>query len=197
MFDVRHTQHHITACIDLFKGQFDAVDRFDTSMEGFWTSFRIVLLAALPFCLVVIAEFQWHVALTAPGETAPAAFGFYLSRFVSLPLDWVLFPILMIPVVRWLSFSKTYVPYVVVRNWSNLPTLAAYALVALLYLAGVLSETSFILISLVAFAIGLRLRWLALRFALKADVTSSILLLLADVTLSLFMASMLDGVFGV
>lgn len=188
---------HVQATIDVFFGRAEAVESVDASMTGFWRSFQLLPIGLLPYIVIAIGEYAWLDETMNAAEQAASQTDFFISRLLSFVLEWLLFPLLLIPLARWLTLTQSYVRYVVVRNWSNVPLLTIYAALSLLYLAGFFGETVFLVLSLVSFGLGLRLRWLALRWALQSDVTTSVMLILADVTLSFALAAWIDGLFAI
>lgn len=185
------------ASLDLLRGRIDAVRRFDISIEGFWASFQIMVLAIVPYFLVVLANQQLDTTQSALTELGGASSSFYIARVIALPVEWVAFPLAMIPLARMLSLQSRYVSYVVVRNWCNLPAVIASGFVALLFLSGIVGQEGFLLLSLVAFAIAIRLKWLALRLALGTDVPVSIALLICDFLLSILVLVLIDKLLGI
>ena len=190
-------QDQFQATIDLLRGRTDAVRRFDISMDGFWASFQIVAIAFVPYFFIVLAEYQLVSANSAAVELGASSTPFFVSKFIGLPLDWVLFPLAMIPLSRWLGVSKRYVPYVVVRNWTNLPIYLFYAVPSVLLIVGLVGQEGFMLLSLVAFGLALRLRWLTIRVVLGVDIGVAIALIIIDVLLGLLLASLISSLFGV
>jgi len=187
------TQSQFRATIDLFRGQPDAVRRFDVSIEGFWTSFCIIFLAVVPYLVVILSELRWA---NESQSLPPDAASFLITRLILLPIEWVAFPLLMIPLARWLSLQQQYVAYVVVRNWTNLPAIMAYAFCGLFYLGGIVGEEGLVLLNLLAFGIALRLKWLALRLALGTDISVSIALMVIDILLGITLLFLVDGLIG-
>ena len=103
---------------------------FDTSIEGFWRSFFAAAIIA-PFYAVLL----W---LRFGVEFPPEADGFrYLCiEIIAYVIAWVLFPLVMISVVRFLELDKNYLRFIVAYNWASVLQNALYMPIAMAVLAG-------------------------------------------------------------
>lgn len=114
----------------LARGDAAGMGRFDLSVGGFWRSFTAPLLAAPAFALLVAEQQALRAAAAAADPAvAAAAAGMgatVLAESASYLVDAVTFPLLAIPLTRFLGLGSRYVPLVVATNWAGLPQVAAF-----------------------------------------------------------------------
>ncbi len=78
----------------LFLGKPDAMRFFDASVDGFWRSFRAIILVAPLYALTALAD--RHDLLTDANPIDDFGNGpFWAAKALTLALDWVTLPILL------------------------------------------------------------------------------------------------------
>lgn len=184
----------IRSAFDLFLGRRDALARFDMSVDGFWHSFR-AMLYALPFFAITAAVEHGLMLADSVVENASGA-TFITARIVDYGIDWVAMPTLLALFATRLGISRSYAPYVIVRNWALVVMSAPSALVALLLGFGVLSFEVSAALSLAILAVMVQFHYRIIRWTLGKPFGFSIGLVAADVALSLVLSQLIDSLFG-
>jgi hypothetical protein len=183
----------LTGAWRLFLDRSDALRFFDVSVDGFWRSFGAILLILPAYILVVLSD-RARIVTDALFSEGFDATSFFANRGVWLALNWVALPILLAAVAHLLGVSRTYASYVVVRNWCAVLTVAPFGLIALLYLAGLLSNEIASVISLVIIVVVIRFDYLIARRALGADIGLAVAIVLADLAIGLAIAVVIDTI---
>lgn len=166
----------------LFLGRPQGLEALDRSVDGFWRSFAVVLL------LVPINA----VTLLAAARIEGATVSVKTVLVDALPLllaDWVIFPITLALAAGWLEVKRTYVSYVVARNWAAPIAATIVAVPVVVQGAGWLGAEAAAWASLLAVTIVLRYHYLVLRIALRTSVPVSIALVVIDLVLSLLLVA--------
>ncbi|MEZ5841667.1 MAG: hypothetical protein R3D02_14990 [Hyphomicrobiales bacterium] len=151
---------------------------FDLSIDGFWRSFAVVLLV-LPLIAPVLVADRIYVSGMADAPETTAAL-FYGVELLSLAIGWVTFPLVMVPVARWLGLGGRYVPFIVVHNWSALLPAMPFSAAAVFYLSGFISISGFSFFALVVLAFEAVLRYRIARIALAAKPSLAVAVTLID-----------------
>ena len=95
----------------LFLGRREGLERLDRSLAGFWRSFLVIILI-LPINAV---------SMFAASRLDNATETFDQLFWGGLPVllvDWIAFPVLLAGAAGALGVKRTYVDYVVARNWA-------------------------------------------------------------------------------
>jgi hypothetical protein len=114
--EIRRSLH---GALLLARGEVAGMGWFELSFEGFWRSFAAPLLAAPAYALGLALQYasSGYHGPVAPVVTAEAG---------SYALDAVTFPLLAIPLTRFLGLGARYVPLIVATNWASLPQAGAF-----------------------------------------------------------------------
>ncbi|HWJ73579.1 MAG TPA: hypothetical protein VNX29_10480 [Kaistia sp.] len=184
----------IRSAFDLFLGRRDALTRFDVSVDGFWHSFRAIFYV-LPFFAINAAVEHRMMLSDAVVENVPDA-AFVAARIVDYGIDWIAMPALLVLFAKQLGISRTFAPYIVVRNWALVVMTAPQALVSLLLGVGVLSFEISAAMSLVILGVMIRFHYQIIRWTLGRSFGFSIGLVAADIALSLVLSEVIDRLFG-
>lgn len=121
-----------------------AWDKFDLSADGFYRSFAAILVA-IPINLGIdIISMQVAIAerVREGGRAVHHTFTFSEALFstVVLCVEWMIFPVAMIFVLRFLGLQHRYVPLIVAHNWGTVVILLFYMLLFLLFAAGIIAS---------------------------------------------------------
>jgi hypothetical protein len=168
----------------LFIGRAEGLALMDRSVAGFWRSFLTILLVMPTVALADLA----HVRISGEGSFAPA----FLATLPLLALDFALLPLGLAAVAKPLGLTRTYVDFVVARNWGAPVASALLAVPLVLNGAGWIGAEMRDAASLVLFALVLRYQWMALRLALRAEVAVALAVLVADVVISLALGALVS-----
>lgn len=196
MPSLAETLRSLTGAARLFMSDAEGLKAFDTSMEGFFRSFTVLVLMAPIYVLLAISERSIILAMRE-AAAAPLNEGlFFVVRGASYVVDWFLYPILMVFVARWLGLTRHYATFIVVRNWTSLPVLAAVSLPSLLFGIGVLDVLSLFLIHYALFALALRYSWIIACVALETSGWVAAALVALDFVVSLLIGRIADALIG-
>jgi hypothetical protein len=190
-------QRSLTGAWHIFLGRPDAMRAFDTSSNGFWRSFRAIVLIAPLYFLTALADWQATVATMPEGALPFGPGAFWTSKTILLGLDWVTLPILLAWLAGFLGIKDRYTGFIVARNWSTVVAVAPFGAIALLDLIGFLPGETVLIPSLVALVFALRLSYMVARTALNAPVEVAIGYVVFDFLVSLAIVRILGRLFGV
>lgn len=181
----------------LFLGRPDAMRHFDTSFDGFWRSFGVFALLVPLNAVLVLTEMRLIQASgRAPVEDFPlAAFAFW--KYLNLALDLVLFPLVLAILSGLLQVQRTYVRYVVARNWCIPLALSITLVPAMLYASGLIGQVIAELLLFAAIVIVLRYHYMVMRAALQTGMGTTLGLVAMDVALSLVVSALITRASGV
>ncbi|WP_075221914.1 hypothetical protein [Acuticoccus yangtzensis] len=160
----------------LFRNRRDGLDLLDRSLEGFWRSFGALLLI-LPIDAISLLALS-RIAVQPP------LFEAFLSRLPALALDWVLFPIILAALAKPLGISKSYVSYVVARNWAAPISWVIVTIPIVLQGAGFLGDQMAIIATLVALMVAVRYHFLIIRISLGVTIEVAVALIAVDLVIS-------------
>jgi hypothetical protein len=178
----------LTGAGHLFLDRPDALRYFDISIDGFWRSFGAILLVLPSFALVALAE-RTRILSDSVQEGFDGG-AFLLNKAISLGVDWVAFAIVFAFVAGPLGLGRTYSTFIIARNWGTVLAVIPFALVALLYLAGMLSADVADFLSLGFWIVVIRYNYLIARRALGAEIGVAVAIIVSDFALSLTILSL-------
>lgn len=184
----------IESAFELFIGRRAAVSSFDMSVEGFWHSFR-AFFYVLPFFAVNAAVEHGTRLADSITDDAPAS-AFIAARLIDYGLDWVMMPILLALFASRLGITRSYVPYIIVRNWSLIVMAAPQALVSLLLGTGIIGFDFAAALSLIILVVMVTFHYRIIRLTMNRSFGFSIGLVAADIVLSLVLSEVIDRLFG-
>lgn len=185
----------LTGAWRIFLERPDAMRFFNVGLDGFWRSFYAVVLILPAYLFVVMAE-------RARIIDDPAVSGgfdggaFFVNKILTLGFDWVTLPIVLALVAAPLGVSRSYVPFVVARNWGAVLATAPFGLVELLYLLGILGSGAAHMFALVFLVVVVRYNYLIARRALGVDIWFAIGLIIADFAISLAIVGVIYSIVG-
>ena len=167
----------------------DALRCFNTSAEGFWKSFWVILLG-LPVWLWLMLNMPAYLdemaSLTSQHYLQPTMARFLLAQGIAYLLGWILFPVIMHYVARLIDASANYVPFVVARNWALLLSLFILSVPpSSLYNLGIIGAEVRFSLELLATALGLIYLWQVTVVSLKVPGVLAVGLVSLDFFLTL------------
>ena len=195
MLDRDEIVRSLTGAWYLFFDRPDAMRYFDLSVEGFWRSFRAILLLLPAYILSTLAERVMTLANTPVGSEQTAG-AFFLDSVVGLGLDWIALPILLALAARPLGIQRTYAAFIVARNWASVIALLPYGIIGLLVIIGVVDTGMANILMLVVLMLVLRYNFLVARRAMDAGIGFAVGIVVLDLAVSLTIALSLDVVFA-
>jgi hypothetical protein len=169
---VAYMRRSIDAAFDLVARNPRAWSRFDLTVEGFFRSFAaIVIVIPLNILLDVILT---QVAVVRAAEKGaeivvpPYGLGEAVFSSVALCVQWMIFPLAMIPVLRYLGLAHRYTALIIAHNWGTVVVMLFNMPAFLLYAAGVIGAETAIDIYFIVLGLTLYYRFYVAQTALDA-----------------------------
>lgn len=104
---------------------------FDTTVEGFWRSFRLAILLAPAYALLVAFDYMAPASDgIEPATSSPARIAAVES--IAYAIGWMAYPLAVYYLASALDREREYVGYIVAYNWST-----TVQVVVMLPLAGI------------------------------------------------------------
>jgi hypothetical protein len=143
--DIAYMRRSIDAAFDLVVRDERAWSKFDLTADGFYRSFAAMFIV-LPLNIVIdfIANQIAIAELARQGRPLiDQAYGMGDAVFsiVALSLQWLLFPVAMIFLLRYLGLAQRYAALVIAHNWATVVIWCFYLPPFLLYAAGIISAS--------------------------------------------------------
>jgi hypothetical protein len=182
----------LTGAWRLFLDRSDALRYFDFSVDGFWRSFGAIVLILPAYVVISIAE-RAQILNDALPDDGFSLGVFIANKVLALAFDWISFPILLALAARQLDIGRTYAAFIIVRNWGGVLAIVPFALVALLFLLGLIGGAAARFFSLAILVIVVRFNYLIARRALGADVPLAVGMLVADFAVSIAIIGVIDS----
>ncbi len=196
MLTAEEIRRSVAASWMLFRGKDEGMRGYDVSLDGFWRSFRVIVLM-LPLYLIMLFG-QRTAILAQPGVDA-ADFPdntFLVFNLIGMCVDWVAYPIVVALIAKPIGIGSRFIPFIVARNWTSLLALVPYSLPMLLMWLGVISENMMSLMMLLALGIVLHYRFVMTRAALGTPTSVSIGFVVLDFVLSLVLSLSISRMIG-
>jgi hypothetical protein len=162
----------------------DGYRLFSQSEAGFWRSFSAVVIIA-PLYL-----YAGTVQIALPDEAVPAPPSL-VAAMVGLVLQWVGWPLAMVPIARWLGLAHAYARYIIAYNWSSVLVVAVMVPPLMLLDVGLIGPGFAALLAFLLTLVALYYRWYVALTAFETTGIVAAALVVADVVLSLLINSLL------
>ena len=173
----------IDAAFDLVARNQRAWDKFDLTVEGFFRSFwALPLVWPMNILIDIIYTNIAYAERLKDGEKAVHAnygYGEALFSTVTLCLQWMIFPLAMIVVLRFLQLSHRYTALIIAHNWGTVVIYLVNLPAFLLFQAGWISSGAAIDLNFLVLIFTLYYRYYTARTALDAgwSIAASIAML--------------------
>lgn len=151
---------------------------FDVSVAGFWRSFRAAAICYPLYLLLVacrVGAAQWE------RSGVPAV---VLVESIDYVISWVAFPLVVLPLARWFGRESRFLAFMVAYNWSQIPQIGLFAIVALDGATGLAAPSALQFAQLAAAAATLAYEWYIARVAMALSGAQAIVIVMADLVLS-------------
>lgn len=188
------TRSSIRGATQLLLGRREALSEFDLSVDGFWHSFRAMLLA-LPFAAINAAVQHGMLLADSIVDNGSDA-AFIAAQLTDYVVDWVAMPALLALFASQLGITRFYVAYIVVCNWARLVLSVPLAAIALLLGFGFLSIEMAQLMLLAILGVGIFYNYRIIRWTLGKGAGFAAALIAADLVLSIVLSQVIDRLFG-
>jgi hypothetical protein len=165
----------LVGALRLARGDRSGLSCFVASIEGFWRSFRAAVLC-YPLYLLLLT-----FRVTADQLEASDEWSIAIVETIGYVIGWIAFPLLILPVTRWLGRDDRFFAFMVAYNWSQLPQTLLFVVIALVG-TQIPSDAAQALEFVGAMAI-LLYEWFIARVALQVPGAAAALVVLVDVLL--------------
>lgn len=164
--------------------QFDArgLEFFDRSIQGFWRSFRVALLIA-PFYALLIPHNIETIKPTVGWQDI------IIVEILIYIVAWLLYPTVAYELCRWMSRESEYPGYIAVYNWSAILMVTAEVLVWVPTFLGMTTPDTSHVVARLAYHVFLIYLWFMAKAALRIDPFTAIGLVFVDYVLTFILSS--------
>jgi hypothetical protein len=170
-------QTAIGGALRLACGDRRALGLFDTSIEGFWRSFRAALIC-YPMYLVLVL-----IRVTPAQWAAAGVPRIIVVETLAYVIAWTAFPLLIMQLASWLDRPQRFLPFMVAYNWSQIPQTALITIVAVDRATGVFPPGAAQFAELAATIAVLVYEWYIARVALMVTGIQATLVVVLDIVL--------------
>ena len=189
-------ERSLTGVWRLFLNKPDALRFLDASADGFWRSFRAIVLVAPLYAVTALADWRdLHAGSIA--DDGPTGGAYFVAKLLTLGLDWVTLPALLGAMAGLIGIRRGYPAYVVARNWGTVLTITPFAALGVLDLLGILAPGLLFLPSIVALAAAFRFSYVVARQTLGVGMDVAIGLVALDFLVSLALLTVIDQISGI
>ncbi len=159
---------------------------FDATEEGFWRSFRVAILVAPAYALLVLLGYAVTPVDTAappPGDVRLVA-----VEAIAYAIAWMAFPLVAHYLVMALDREREYVGFIVAYNWSSVLQIGVMLPVAAINAAGLVPEAVGGVLGFAAAAALLAYSWFIAKTALRTGGLPAAGLVAMDVMINFLLA---------
>jgi hypothetical protein len=168
--DIAYVNRSVDAAFGLVMRDKRAWDKFDLTVEGFYRSFAAFLIV-LPMNIIAdLISVQVTASESQAKEAVEQAYGVSDAVFstVALAVQWTIFPVVMIFVLRFLGLANRYAPLIIAHNWGTIVVYLFNMPAFLLFAAGFISADDAIGLNLITLIFTLYYRYYTAETALDA-----------------------------
>jgi hypothetical protein len=159
----------------------EGLNRLDTSLEGFWRSFGVILIL-IPVTYVSLLSQDLYNRESGVAERLTS--GSVGTFGVAIILDLITFPVLLALFARVLGLGSRYVQFIVTRNWASVIFATLGAIVDLLHLGGVVPSPALPFAGLIVMAVSIYFSYVVTRTALAVSLLTAIPIVVLDILVS-------------
>jgi hypothetical protein len=179
----------VGGALRLARGDPRGLGFFDTSIDGFWRSFRAAVIC-YPFFLILlgfrVSTARWQAAGLMP---------IVIVETIGYVISWVAFPLLMLPLSRWLGREERFLPFMVAYNWSQVPQTALFVILAAGAASGLLPHAMEQLADFAAAVAVLLYEWYIARVALAVSSSQAVPVVLLDLVLGSVLSRITEALY--
>lgn len=159
----------------IFRNDSDGLGFFDFSSEGFFRSLITMAYVVPVYCLILSFDFT---------GTSENLTGFLVVQGFGVLLEWAIFLAAMAWFARVFQLSATYVPFIVVYNWSQVVVVTVLLFVTWLVSLGLLPPRIAGIAVMIVFIGSIFLLWRAARIAFQAPVMQAAAVVILEFLMS-------------
>lgn len=173
--DLAYMRRSVDAAFDLVTRNPRAWEKFDLTADGFYRSFAAFLIVAPINIATDLIVVQLAAAERARQNMPAGEAVYYMSdavfSTVALCIQWLLFPIAMLFLLRFLGYAQRYAALVIAHNWGSVVVWLFNLPAFLLFAAGIITSNQAIDINLIVLGLTLYYRFYIAQTALGAPWT--------------------------
>ena len=179
----------VGGALKLARGDASGLSFFDTSIDGFWRSFRAGVIC-YPFFLILLV-----FRVSAAHWAASGVPRIVIVETIGYVISWVAFPLLMLPLSRWLGREDRFLAFMVAYNWSQLPQTALFVVLAANSAAGLLPHALAQFADFAAAVAVLLYEWYIARVALAVSASQAVPVVLLDLVLGSVLSRITEALY--
>jgi hypothetical protein len=179
----------VGGALKLARGDPRGLGFFNTSIDGFWRSFRAAVIC-YPFFLILLG-----FRVGAAHWEASGVMRIVIVETIGYVISWVAFPLLMLPLSRWLGRENRFLPFMVVYNWSQVPQTALFVILGAGAAGGLLPHAVAQLADLAAAVAVLLYEWYIARVALAVSSSQAVWVVLLDLVLGSVLSRITEALY--
>lgn len=161
---------------------------FDATEEGFWRSFRVAILVAPAYALLVLLSYATASGDAATPAVPPSDVRLVAVESIAYAIAWMAFPLVAHYLVMALDREREYIGFIVAYNWSSVLQVGVMLPIAAINAAGLVPETVGHVLGLAAAAALLAYSWFIAKTALKTGGLPAAGLVAMDVMINFLLA---------
>jgi hypothetical protein len=160
---------------------------FDRSEAGFWKSFTAAVLVFPAFLILLglrIEDAEW---------SSSGVVRILLVETIGYVVAWTAFPLMMLPVTRFLGRENRWLEFIIAYNWSQVLQYALFLLATILAGSGAFPSSLATGIASAATVAVLLYEWFVARAALDTGAAGATMIVLVDLVLGVLITRVADG----
>jgi hypothetical protein len=179
----------VGGALKLARGDASGLGFFDTSIEGFWRSFRAAAIC-YPFFLILLA-----FRVSAAHWAASGVPRIVIVETIGYAISWVAFPLLVLSLTRWLGRENRFIPFIVVYNWSQILQTALFVIAAAGAASGLFPGDVGNAVDFIAAVAVLVYEWYIARVALQVSASQAVPVVVLDIALGIVLSRITEGLY--
>jgi hypothetical protein len=185
------TQLAIGGALKLARGDARGLGFFDTSLDGFWRSFRAALIC-YPMYLALVT-----MRVPAPPWESAGVPRILLVESIAFVISWTAFPLLMLPLSRAFGRENRFLAFMVAYNWCQVPQTVLFLIIGLDIAAGLLPGGAGDAVGFAAALAVMVYEWYIARVALAIAATHAVLVVVLDLVLGTALSRVAESLYSV
>jgi hypothetical protein len=179
----------VGGALKLARGDASGLGFFDTSIDGFWRSFRAAVIC-YPLFLILLA-----LRVSTAHWTESGAPRIVIVETIGYVISWVAFPLLILPLTRWLGREQRFLAFMVAYNWSQIPQTVLFVIVGADAATGLFPPDVAQIVDFVAAIAVLVYEWYIARVALMVSAAQAVPVILLDLVLGAVLSRITEGLY--
>jgi hypothetical protein len=160
---------------------------FDRSETGFWKSFTAALLVFPAFLILLalrVGDAEW---------ASSGVIHILIIETIGYVIAWTAFPLVMLPVSRFLGRENRWLEFIIAYNWSQVLQYALFLFATILAGSGTFPTSLATGIASAATIAVLVYEWFVARIALDTGAAGATMIVLVDLVLGVLISRVTDG----